>query len=52
MVVDLGTLGKRPVARAPREAGHWLWLNRFGWHDCSPAEDVRCKAAAQEDEGS
>lgn len=39
-MVDLGIIGKRWVAPASREPGHYLWLSVFGWHDCTWQEDA------------
>ena len=36
--VLLPHLGMRIVIEINK--GHFLWLDSFGWHDCTPAEDV------------
>jgi hypothetical protein len=32
-------LGTRNIWQT-REAGHFMWQDSFGWHDCSPTEDT------------
>ncbi len=43
--VNLGILGWRNVRPAPREPGHFLWWDSFGWHDCTREEDQRVRDA-------
>jgi len=35
----LPVLGKVTIKADPKETGHYLWWNRFGWSDCNPLED-------------
>jgi hypothetical protein len=44
--VTLPVLGKRSIVAHPHEKGHYLWLDSFGWHDCSPKEDEAIKLGA------
>lgn len=39
-VTCLPHLGVRSIRPDPKNARHFLWLSLFGWHDCSPREDV------------
>ena len=37
--VKLPIIGVTYVIMDSMEIGHFLWLSRFGWHDCSASED-------------
>jgi hypothetical protein len=39
MTITLPHLGKRTITEDPKQPGHYLWLDSFGWHDCSITED-------------
>ena len=41
MRINLPHLGMRDVVLL--RDGHFLWMDAFGWHDCSPSEDVICQ---------
>jgi hypothetical protein len=45
--ITLPHLGTRQIAPHPREPGHYLWLDAFGWHDCSRSEDEFINAHAK-----
>ena len=33
-------IGGKPITDSPHENGHWLWMDGFGWHDCTTKEDA------------
>jgi hypothetical protein len=39
MIVALPHIGRVLVVETKSERGHFLWLSRFGWHDCTRTED-------------
>jgi len=37
--INLPNIGVTYIMADSKEPGHFLWLSRFGWHDCSVSED-------------